>query len=306
MTYIPLLTAASPSRRARRSERGRKRGARTERQSLGVEGLESRCLLAVSTIGIRTSVLNYLIAQAYQGKDTAPAAIRLFESSLQSQLKSGPLAGLQAGTLSSDAFGAAVAGLVKTYQATADQELLPRFPNVDNIIKLQGTKVESEIKALVILFDSGAISSSKVLANDAATAINGLTHGPLYALYTPLSGFVTTTKTLESSLNTLASSLAGAATEPELVSLAQTIGAAEVQAYSDAISASLAVTHPFVNGQIQAAVTTLDTAIKNLSTAADPQTALTDAIAVFNNAAYDTNGVFGPAGLVVQLRRRYS
>jgi hypothetical protein len=286
-------------------ERRHPGSVRVSRRSLtgAVEGLEDRALLA-STAGITPPNVQGLIFQAFHGKNTAPAVIRAFESALQTQLTNGQLADLNAGTVVPDDFAAEVAGFVSTYQAAADQQLSPRFPNVDNIIKLQGTKLESEINALAAQSDAGVIDDT-TFGTQAAAAINGLTGGPLYALHTPPSGYVTATKTLETNLNNLASSLGTTATNPLDVTTVQTVAAADVQAYSDATSASLSVSHPNINAQVQSAVTTLQTAITNLSTATDPQTALTSAVTAFDKTVLDGTGIFGPFGLVNQNVRRF-
>jgi hypothetical protein len=272
--------------------------------SAAFEALESRALMSADNPGFVPPFVLNLIAAAYHGENTAPAAIQTYESALQSQLTNGPLADLKAGAITSDVFAAEVAGFVSTYQAAADLQFLPRFPNVDNIIKMQGTKVGSLVDALLAQETAGLIDDA-TFQTMAEAVIKGLTGGPLYALHTPVSSYVTATRMLENSLTTLSSSLAPDATNPLTVDQVQTVATAEITSYQNAVAASLSSSHPFIYQQVASAVTALQSAIDNLATATDPQTALNDAITAFDNAVYDTTGIFGPFGPLGALRRKH-
>ena len=67
---------------------------------------------------------------------------------LETQLDSGPLADLTAGTVNGNGFVSEAESLESSYESYADSELLPRFPNVDEMIKLQGQAVVSDLVAL--------------------------------------------------------------------------------------------------------------------------------------------------------------
>ena len=79
-----------------------------------------------------------LIALAHQGQDTAPAGIERMVSALASQLTSGPLADLSAGTVDGNGFVTEVQSLVASYATSVDSALLPDFPNVDTLLQPVG------------------------------------------------------------------------------------------------------------------------------------------------------------------------
>src|SRR5262245_38883354 len=84
---------------------------RNVRRVFLIEGLEDRRLLATFSAPSLTG----LIAQAWQGKDTSRATIGVMLKALQTQLASGPLADLQAGTVDGDGFVSEVQELVGSY-----------------------------------------------------------------------------------------------------------------------------------------------------------------------------------------------
>src|SRR3954454_1263728 len=156
----------------------RRQGVRTgRRRMLQVEGLEDRRLLATSTGTFTAPSLTGLITQAWQGKDTSRAAINTMLKALQTQLTSGPLADLQAGTVNGDGFVTEVQGLVGSYAQNVNQQLLPHFVNIDQLLLLQGQRIVADAVALNQANFVGLITDS-TLATQAQTAINTLTAGP--------------------------------------------------------------------------------------------------------------------------------
>ena len=123
---------------ARRRARGR---------NFVVEALEDRQLLA-SRQPSRARRCTGLITQAWQGKDTSKAAISTMLTALQSQLTSGPLADLNSGTVDGNGFVAEVQSLVQSYDQNVDQQLLPHFVNIDELLKLQGQRIVADLVAL--------------------------------------------------------------------------------------------------------------------------------------------------------------
>ena len=67
---------------------------------------------------------------------------------LQTQLTSGPLADLQAGTVNGDGFVTEVQGLVGSYAQNVNQQLLPHFVNIDQLLLLQGQRIVADAVAL--------------------------------------------------------------------------------------------------------------------------------------------------------------
>src|SRR5271157_1365765 len=107
----------------RRESKGR-RGARG--RIFLLEPLEDRRLLAAATEAFTPPSLSGLISQAYQGKYTAPAAIKTMLSALQSQLTDGPLAylssSISSGTPDGNGFVTEAQSLVYTnYNQNVDQ-----------------------------------------------------------------------------------------------------------------------------------------------------------------------------------------
>jgi len=155
-----------------------------------VESLEARTLLAASTETFSGPSLNDLIALAQEGEDTAPAAINRMLSALETQLTSGPLADLTAGTVNGNGFVTEVQSLVSSYATNVNQQLLPEFPNVDTLLNLQGQRIVADETSLNQQNTVGLLSDSD-FNTQAQTAINSLTAGPLFSLHTPLSGYAT-------------------------------------------------------------------------------------------------------------------
>src|SRR4051794_29642858 len=129
------------------TQRRRRRGARSH--TLQVESLENRQLLATSTgVAFSAPSLTGLITQAWQGKDTSQAAIATMLSALEAQLSSGPLADLNSGAVDGNGFIQQAQSLVGSYGQNVDQQLLPHFTNIDQLLKLQGQAVVTVLVAL--------------------------------------------------------------------------------------------------------------------------------------------------------------
>src|SRR3954470_18321059 len=170
----------------------RRHGARRERTRVfRVEVLEDRWLLATGTFTAPS--LTGLITQAWQGQDTSRATINTMLQALQTQLTSGPLADLQAGTVGGDEFVTEVQGLVGSYAQNVNQQLLPHFVNIDQLLLLQGQRIVADAVALNQENFVGLITDA-TLATEAQTAIHSLTSGPIYSLDTPIRAYVTATR----------------------------------------------------------------------------------------------------------------
>jgi hypothetical protein len=275
--------------------------------SLGPESLETRALLSTATETFTGPSLTDLIQQARSGKDTAPAAFSRMEQALQTQLTSGPLADLNAGTVAGNGFVAEVQGLEASYEQDVDQQISTEFPNVDAIMKLQGQRVVADVIALNQGATVGLISNT-TLASDARTAIDALTGGSINALDTTLGGYTSTTQTFESSLNAVAQALGSSASPSPSLTPAQASATAlaETQAYQANIHAGLQVLHPNVSSSVDAAVSALETAESGIAqdTAATAQSALNTALAAFDAAIVGSGGVFDPAGVVADAMDR--
>jgi hypothetical protein len=271
-------------------------GRRPRRRVPDCEGLESRALLA--TTSFQAPDLTDLISAANRGVNTAPAAINRMVQALESQLTSGPLADLQAGTVDGAGFVQEVTDLVTSFQANADQQLSPRFPNVDNLIKLQGTRIQANLTSVNQQATAGLITTDQ-LPTSAETAISNLTGGSLKPLGTPFSAYVSQTQTFESDLNTLAQSLATGATTPLTIDQVSTTLNSEAEAYRADMAGSLYL-FPNVNQIVGNAVTTLENQVSSIaqSGATDAQAQVQAAITAFDNALLDTTGLFGPKGSV--------
>ena len=269
-----------------------------------VESLEDRALL--STVAFNPPDLKPLIALAHEGENTAAATINKMISSLQSQLLSGPLADLNASTVDGNGFVAEVQSLAASYEANADTQLSPAFPNVDQLIKLQGQRIVADVISLNQQSTVGLITSAQ-LATEAEAAINALTGGPLYALETPTSAYVTTTQDFEANLGTLTATLSTGTTPSLTIQQVSTTLTAEAEAYRNDLHSALQVTHPNISSQVDEAVDTLESTVSTIaqSGTADAQAQVTNAINVFDTAIFDTTGLFGPSGAVAQAVATY-
>ena len=287
----------------RRESKGR-RGARG--RIFLLERLEDRRLLAAATEAFTGPSLSGLISQAFNGKDTAQAAIKTMLSALQTQLTDGPLADLNSGTVDGNGFITEVQSLVASFNQNVDQQLLPHFTHIDNLLKLQGQQVVANLVSLNQQSTVGLISSGS-LPTQAGAAINTLTGGPIFSLNTPVSAYVTATQTFETNLGVPANSLSSTATTPLTLPDVSTTIQAEAEAYRASMDAGLQVTHTDLSTTVNSAVTTLENtviAIANASPTPSNSTAESDinaAIATFDSAILDTTGLFGLNGPVNQV-----
>ena len=267
-----------------------------------VECLEDRRLLATGTFNAPS--LSGLIAQAWEGQDTSHAAINTMLKALQAQLTSGPLADLQAGTVNGDGYVTEVQSLVGSYAQNVNQQLLPHFVNIDQLLLLQGQRMVADAVALNQENVVGQIDDA-TLTTEAQTAINSLTAGPIYSLDTPVSAYVTTTQLFETELKSVAAGL-GASTSPLSTADANLTVQALAEAYRANLHAGLQVTHPNISNEADTAITTLENAAAAItSTGTAAQTELTTAITAFDTAVLDTTGLFGPQGKVSQVNTEY-
>lgn len=273
-------------------------GRRPRRQWFYVEQLERRALLTTVTETFNGPSLNYLIQEAYRGKNTAPAAIQTMVSALKTQLTSGPLADLNSGAVDGNGLVTEVQSLEASYETNADAQLAPRFPNVDYLIKQQGQRVVADIIALNAQNAAGLITTTE-LATEAASAINSLTTGMTYSYPTPLSSYAAPTQTFENNLKTISNSLT--ASTPTTPAQASAMGVSLAEAYRASIHAGLQVVHPNISSSVDVAVNNLEGALLTIGTLTDAATAQTQfnsAITAFDNAILDTTGLFGPGGAV--------
>jgi hypothetical protein len=267
-----------------------------------LEHLEDRRLLAAAAEAFTGPSLSGLITQAFHGKDTAVATIKTMLSALQTQLTDGPLADLNSSAVDRNVFVTEVQSLVTSYNQNVDQQLLPHFTHIDNMLKLQGQQVVANLVSLNQQSTVGLILSGN-LPTQAGAAINTLTGGPIFSLKTPVSAYVTATQTFETNLGVLANSLSSTATPTLTLPDVSTTIQAEAEAYRASMDAGLQVTHPDLSSTVNAAVTTLEDTVETIASA-NSSTAQADihtAIAAFDSAILDTTGLFGLNGPVNQV-----
>jgi hypothetical protein len=220
--------------------------------------------------------------------------MNIFRNDIQrTQLTSGPLADLKAGTVNGNGFVTEVQGLVASFAQNVEKQLLPSFPNIDTLLNLQGERIVADETSLNQQKSVGLLISTQFAAQ-AQTAIKSLTDGPLYSLGTPLGGYVTATQNFESELNTLAQSLGSSATTRLTPAQLSTTLLAEALAYQADIHAALQVTHPNISNIVDQAILSLGTTANSIAAETDLQKAIT----AFDTAILDSNGVFGPKGAV--------
>ena len=275
----------------RRESKGR-RGARG--RVLLLEHLEDRRLLATAAEAFTGPSLSGLISQAFHGKDTAEAAIKTMLSALQTQLTAGPLADLNSSAVDGNGFITEVQSLVTSYNQNVDQQLLPHFTHIDNMLKLQGQQV---VANLVSLNQQSTVGTPPLISSDslptlAGAAINTLTRGPIFSLNTPVSAYVTATQSFETDLGTV-TDLLSATTPPSLTDVSTTIQA-EAEAYRASMTPVSRSLSPNISSTVNAAVTTLESSVISSTAESDIHTA----IAAFDAAILDTTGLFGLNGPV--------
>ena len=218
------------------------------------------------------------------------------ETALQSQLTNGVLTALQGGTLTQPDFQISVFNIVTNYQTNVDQQLLPRFKNIDAILKGQAQSVIGVGNALNTQLEAGLITQAQY-TTEAAQAINAITGGPLYPLNTPNSGFVKATQALETQLNLLPPRSPPARRPPLTLVQAQAIANADAEAYLLPMNTAL-FTHPNIARKVNTAVQTFETSVNAITTTGTttPAQQMTAAITALDDALLDNNGLFGPNG----------
>jgi hypothetical protein len=264
---------------------------------LSLEHLENRRLLATATGAFTGPSLSGLIAQAFDGKNTSRAAIKTMLTALQTQLTSGPLADLNSGTVDGDGFITESQILIASYNQNVDQQLLPHFTHIANMLKLQGQQALANLVALNQESTVGLVASDS-LPTQAGAAINTLTGGPIFSLDTPVSAYITETQTFETDLGTVNEQLS--ATTPLSLADVSTTIQAEAEAYRATMDAGLQVTHAGLSSEVSSAVTTLESSVISIATAGSStaQSEISTAIATFDSATLDRTGLFGLNGPV--------
>lgn len=268
---------------------------------VAVEVLESKALLATSTASIATGfnapdLGPYIARNLNNHENTGPAVIRTMETALQSQLTNGVLTALQGGTLTQADFQTSVANVVTNYETNVDQQLLPRFKNIDAILKGQARSVLAVGSALNLQQTEGLITSAQY-TTEAGQAINAITGGPLYPLNSANSGFASATSTLETQLKLLPPALATGATPSLTLAQAQAVAVADAEAYRVPVGAAL-FGHNHVNGRVNTALNTFESSVNAITSTGTtlPAQQLTAAITALDAALLDSNGLFGPNG----------
>jgi Bacterial Ig-like domain (group 3) len=284
-----------------RSKRDPHRSHRRRRRFLPLEVLEKRALMAAASETFNAPSLSDLIQGAQQGQYTAPAAINRMLNALESQLTSGPLGDLNSGAVDGDGFIQEVQSLEASYEQNLNSQLSPEFPNVDELLLLQGQRIVADLDSLNQQSTVGLISSSD-LASDAQTAIDSLTSGPIYSLGTPVSTYQSVTSTFESALNELDQSLSSSAATPLTSAQVSTTLLDEAGAYQADMHAGLEVTNPNISSTVDSAVYALESAGTALAseTTSLAQTSLASAISTFNGALLAQSSLFGSQGAVSQ------
>jgi hypothetical protein len=270
---------------------------------LRVEALEDRQLLATTAATSTWPSLSGLIQQALNGKDTSKATINTMLKALDTQLTNGPLADLKSGAVTGDVFVTETQGVVADFDQNVDQQLLPRFPNIDEMLKLQSLRMSATMSALDQANTVG-LSTFTDFWTSAQTVINSLTTGPINSLATPLSGFVSITQTFEQALNAVSSQVGGTTLAP--ADAAVTIQA-DSEAYRSTMMAGLLITHTDFANQVNLAVDTLESSTSGIGadTAANAQATINRAIVAFDTAILDTSGLFGSSGNAGLLNSKF-
>ena len=145
---------------------------------------------------------------------------------------------LQGGTLTQADFQTSVFNVVTNYQTNVDQQLLPRFKNLDAILKGQAQSVLAVGIALNQQLTAGLITEAEY-TTEAGQTINAITGGPLYPLNTSNSGFSAATVDLENQLNLLPPTLATGASPSLTLTQVQGIANADAEAYRTPVNTAL-------------------------------------------------------------------
>ncbi len=273
------------------------------RASIAVESLETKALMATtSTAAVATGFtapdLSGLVSSAeYLHQNTGPATIKTMETALQSQLTNGVLTALQGGTLIPADYQTSVSNVVTSYETNVDQQLLPRFKNIDAILKGQAQSALALVNTLTLQLNDGLITATQY-NTEAAQGINAITGGPLYPVNSTYSGYATATTALETQLNLLPPTLATGASPSLTLAQAQAIAISDANTYQVALNTAL-FNKPTVAGKVNTAISTFETSVNAITTTGTttPAQQLTAAITALDTALLDSTGLFGAKGL---------
>jgi hypothetical protein len=275
----------------RREGKGRRRVGR--RRGFSIESLERRELLAAAET-FTGPTLSGLIKQAEHGENTEPAIVKRMVSALDSQLESGPLGDLDDGAVNSDGFVAEAQSLEISYEQYTDEELSPKFANLDEVIRLQGEAVVASLVAENQESAAGLLSSSS-LDNVFLITTASLTTGPIQAIGTSTTALANLTKTFRNDLNILADDLGNGSLTLNQVN---TTVDAEAEAYRAEVHAGVQVGDLAVSGHADTDINALENIVNAIDQTdpSDAETELNSAIKTFTNSVLDTTGLFGPRG----------
>lgn len=274
------------------------RSSLSRRQQRGlaprVECLESRELLTYPTTGVA-----FLINQAlFHHENTAFRAINLVNSALRNELTAGALATLNAAPITiatATTFVNTVAAEAATFQTSANAQLLPRFPFVDNQIVTNAQRDVTGVTAQFTLFQAGTITNTTFAQNVRIIINGGTVPAPQFANAT-LNGQA---RGLINNLTALAPSLTAVANPLTLPQLINTYGTLTLQ-FRNTVAAT-ANLRPNTLANYDTAVTTFDNALAAIPAADTPaqQQALVIAAIgtpttpnTFANALLGTGGLF--------------
>ena len=178
-------------------------------------------------------------------------------NALQSQLTSGPLADLNSGAVDGNGFIQEAQDLAASYAQNVDQQLLPHFTNIDQLLKLQGQAVVADLVALNQQATAGLITSSDA-GHRGADGDQFADAGPISSLGTPVSAYASVTQTFVSQVQC-------PGTEPGLDLLHRAIDRrrgpellADAEAYRAELHVGLQVTHPNISNSVDQAVNDLE------------------------------------------------
>ncbi len=279
-----------PQRRVRRARRGRR---------LHLESLESRALLATTAETFTGPSLSDLIQQAQNGQDTAPAAISRMEQALEDAAHQRSAGGPRVRGGRRQWLRVRGAEPRVELRTGSRPAALPRVPERQRDPQAPGPAGRGDVVSLNQQNAAG-LNSGDSLASEAETAIDSLTNGAINALSTPLSGYTSTTQDLVANIANLAQSLSSTTSSSLTPAQASATALAETQAYQAELHAGLQVLHPNVSSEVDAAVSTLESAESGIAqdAASTAGTNLTSAVAGFDSALLGTGGIFVSSGAV--------
>ena len=283
------------------NEATRPDGRKLRRRGFSIESLERRALLTTTETFVAPS-LTSLITQAEHGKNTSQQGINLMVDALQSQLQSGPLADLNSGAVDVNGFITEAQSLEMSYEQNVDQQLSPRFPNIDALLKLQGQRVVTNLDRL----ESAGVGrpdrrSLNCRHTSSQTTIASLSKGPILALGTTSKTITNTTTAFVAELKSLSTDLGNSTLT--LAQVSSTLGA-EAEAYRTDVHAGIQVTQFKISGEADTDINALESSAISIAQTnpTDAQAQLTSAITTFDNAVLDTTGLFAPHGALSKAK----